>query len=249
VVITLAAFPTGDPLSDAPARPLGPPGSTVVRDTSARTVFHIDPMPMAQAITRAMQNEDQEFAATRWSDAVSASAMRSGWGGLRFGARLVDSRTRQVAVPPALAFAPIRRIGGRRGWYRLDWLWQVRGWIDLLLGGVGQRRGRRDPEHLRVGDVLDWWRVEAYEPDRRLRLLAEMKLPGRAWLEFEVAPLGDSGSTIRQTAIFDPLGLMGLIYWYGIYPLHAWVFRGLLDGIATRAVAAGTTRDYGASAP
>ncbi len=140
-------------------------------------------------------------------------------------------------VPPAAAFAPIRRIGGTTGWYYGTWMWRLRGFLDLLVGGVGLRRGRRDPEDLRVGDTLDFWRVEAYEPDRRLRLLAEMKVPGRAWLEFEVTPDGD-GSTIRQTAVFDPAGLFGLLYWYGIYPLHGRVFAGMLRAVAQRAEAA-----------
>ncbi len=105
----------------------------------------------------------------------------------------------------------------------------------MLVGGVGFRRGRRDPETVAVGDALDFWRVEAFEPDRLLRLSAEMKLPGRAWLEFEVKPASDGGSTIHQTAVFDPVGLSGRLYWYGIYPLHAWVFRGMLRGILAEA--------------
>jgi hypothetical protein len=110
----------------------------------------------------------------------------------------------------------------------------LRGFIDLLVGGVGMRRGRRDPEELQVGDALDFWRVEAYEPDRRLRLSAEMKLPGRAWLELEVKPAG-SGSEIRLTAVFDPVGLSGLLYWYAIYPLHSRIFGGILKALARRA--------------
>ena len=106
--------------------------------------------------------------------------------------------------------------------------------IDLLVGGVGVRRGRRDEQTLRVGDSLDFWRVELYEPGRRLRLYAEMKVPGRAWLEFEVTPTHE-GSTIRQTAIFDPLGLLGILYWYGIYPLHQCVFAGMLRNISLAA--------------
>ena len=130
--------------------------------------------------------------------------------------------------------SPIRRIGGRTGWYYADWLWSLRGLLDLLVGGVGVRRGRRDPELLRVGDALDFWRVELYDPPRRLRLAAEMKVPGRAWLEFEVSG-DDHRSTIRQTAIFDPLGLAGLLYWYAIYPLHQCVFAGMLRHIARAA--------------
>ena len=98
------------------------------------------------------------------------------------------------------------------------------------------RRGRRDPEQLSVGDTLDWWRVETYQSNTRLRLVAEMKLPGRAWLEFEVTPHDKNGSTIRQTAVFDPVGLLGLSYWYGIYPLHAAIFHGMLKAIVRRAV-------------
>jgi hypothetical protein len=151
---------------------------------------------------------------------------------VRFGARLVDSRVASVAAAPSAAFAPIRRIGGHAGYYFADGLWRLRGFLDLLFGGVGVRRGRRDPETLIVGDTVDWWRVEAFEPGRSLRLAAEMKLPGRAWLEFEVTGR-PGGSLIRQTAIFDPVGLLGLAYWYLIYPVHVMVFAGMLRGIAS----------------
>lgn len=114
------------------------------------------------------------------------------------------------------------------------WLWTLRGWLDLLLGGVGMRRGRHDPEHLKAGDTLDCWRVESASPNERLRLSAEMKLPGRAWLEFEVKPC-KGGSELRQTATFAPLGWAGLAYWYGVWPLHQLVFAGMLRGIARAA--------------
>ena len=207
---------------------------TVVTDDAALRAFDVRPMGLSEAIARAMRNEEREFAATRWSDAVSSAATLRSWGGVQFGSRLVDVRSLVVPVPPAAAFAPIRQIGGGRGWYYADALWRLRGYLDLLVGGVGLRRGRRDPEYLRVGDPLDFWRVEAYEPDRRLRLAAEMKVPGRAWLEFEVTS-APGGSKITQTAIFDPVGLPGLIYWYGIYPLHGWIFGGMLAGIAAHA--------------
>ena len=207
---------------------------TVVGDTSALDAFAVRPMGLRAAIARAIANEDHDFASTRWSDAVSSAGLPRAWGGVRIGARLFDVRSIAVAAPAAAAFAPIRRIGGRNGWYCLDWLWQLRGAIDLLAGGVGMRRGRRDPDALAVGDTLDCWRVEACDPDTRLRLAAEMKLPGRAWLEFEVEQRGAAQSTIRQTAVFDPAGLPGLAYWYGIYPLHARIFGGMLKGIARR---------------
>lgn len=207
---------------------------TLVRDDAASRTFDIRPVGLAEAIARAIRNEDRRFSATRWTDAISSAGAPPAWGGAKFGTRIVDSRSVRVDAPAEIAFAPVRRIGGETGWYYADWLWRLRGFIDLLAGGVGLRRGRRDPEQLSVGDTVDFWRVEAYEPDRRLRLAAEMKLPGRAWLEYEVRP-DAAGSVIHQTAVFDPIGLSGLLYWYGIYPLHRRIFRGMLRTIAKRA--------------
>ncbi|MBN1443902.1 MAG: SDR family oxidoreductase [Planctomycetes bacterium] len=207
---------------------------TLVSSDLALRTFSVRPRPVSEALARALLQEDREFAETRWSDALSAAGPPAAWGGASFGSRIVASQAVSVAAPPEQAFAPIRRIGGRNGWYYGDWLWSLRGFLDLLCGGVGVRRGRRDPENLHVGDALDFWRVEVYEPPHRLRLFAEMKLPGRAWLEFEVT--GDEqGSTIRQTAIFDPVGLSGLCYWYGVYPLHAWIFAGMLRNLGRAA--------------
>lgn len=207
---------------------------TLISNNLAETTFSIRPRSVREAIARALVNEDREFAETRWSDAYSSSGATRTWGGVRFGSRLVDSRTILVNASPEMAFEPIRRIGGHTGWYYGDWLWSLRGFLDLLVGGVGVRRGRRDPERLRAGDAVDFWRVEHYEPPHRVRLCAEMKLPGRAWLEFEVTPC-EQGSRIRQTAIFDPLGILGLSYWYGIYPLHQIVFAGMLRNIGRAA--------------
>jgi uncharacterized protein YbjT (DUF2867 family) len=207
---------------------------TVVHDTRALAVFAIRPRGIREAIARALANEDREFAQTRWSDAVSSRGEGRSSPGAKLGPRIVDVRAVRVPVPAARAFAPIARLGGRTGWYYGAWLWRLRGFLDLLAGGVGARRARRDPERLAPGDAVDWWRVEAFEPDRLLRLAAEMKLPGRAWLQFEVAEEG-AGSTITQTAIFEPLGLRGRAYWYALYPLHALVFAGMLRGIARAA--------------
>jgi uncharacterized protein YbjT (DUF2867 family) len=207
---------------------------TLVSNNLAERTFSVQPRGLSDAIARALVNEDSEIAETRWSDALSSSGKPRTWGGVRFGSRIVDSRTVEVNVGRQAAFAPIQRIGGSTGWYYGDWLWRVRGFLDLLVGGVGVRRGRRSADQLRVGDAVDFWRVEQYEPDRLLRLQAEMKVPGRAWLEFEVS--GDDGSaTIRQTAIFDPVGLFGLAYWYLLYPLHEMVFAGMLRNIARQA--------------
>jgi hypothetical protein len=173
---------------------------------------------------------------THWAGAVSAAGEQRQWGGVRLGNRLVDTRSVEVSVPVEAAFAPIQRIGGGTGWYFGNWLWRLRGWMDLLVGGVGMRRGRRHPEELRVGETLDCWRVEEVVTGRRLRLVAEMKLPGRAWLEFEVKAAG-GGARITQTAMFDPHGLAGLAYWYLIWPLHELVFAGMLRGLERAAQA------------
>jgi uncharacterized protein YbjT (DUF2867 family) len=207
---------------------------TVVRDDSAQRLFAVRPIGLPEAIASALRNEDSSYAETRWSDALSAAGTPRQWGGTRFGNRLVDSRSLTVVAEPCAVFAAVERIGGATGWYYANWLWTLRGWLDLLLGGVGMRRGRRDPEHLRRGDTLDCWRVESIEAGERLRLAAEMKLPGRAWLEFEVKPDGGK-ARLRQTATFDPLGLWGLAYWYAVWPLHQLVFTGMLRGLATSA--------------
>jgi uncharacterized protein YbjT (DUF2867 family) len=204
---------------------------TLVRDPSALTVFSVKPKGLKEAIERALHHEDQEFAKTRWSDALSSIGESRPWGGVRVGTRLIDSRSVQVSVSPASAFAPVLRIGGSNGWYFANFLWWCRGFLDLLVGGVGLRRGRRDPDMLIAGDALDFWRVETLDPNRQLTLVAEMRIPGRAWLQFEVEA-NSRGSVIKQTAIFDPAGLSGLLYWYALYPLHLWIFSGMLRKIA-----------------
>ncbi|MFZ5833372.1 MAG: DUF2867 domain-containing protein, partial [Planctomycetota bacterium] len=156
---------------------------TVMTNDEALRAFAIRPRGVSESIRRALVNEERDLAETRWSDAVSSAGLQPTWAGARFGNRLLDSRTVDIACPPHQAFAAVQRIGGKQGWYYGNWLWWVRGAIDVGLGGVGMRRGRRDAERLKVGDVVDCWRVEAVEPDRLLRLSAEMRLPGRAWLE------------------------------------------------------------------
>jgi hypothetical protein len=147
----------------------------------------------------------------------------------------MDSRETVVTASAAAAFEPIRRIGGDTGWYCADRLWRLRGWMDLVAGGVGMRRGRRDPETCAAGDPIDFWRVAAYEPDHLLRLEAEMKLPGRAWLEFSVDPVTATTTRIRQVARFEPSGLLGRLYWYSLFPAHAIIFSGMLRRIGNLA--------------
>lgn len=208
---------------------------TVVRDNVALTTFTVRPMGIEEAIRRALALEEKHFSATRWSDAISSSGRLPSWGGVRFGTRIVDSRTLTVHAPAPVVFRCIERLGGDHGWYAWNWLWHLRGFIDLLQGGVGMRRGRPSSTSLRVGDTVDTFRVEAIEPNRRLRLKSEMMLPGRAWLEFEATELG-SVTQIRQTAIFDPLGLKGQLYWYSLYVPHEFVFNGMIRGIARAAL-------------
>jgi hypothetical protein len=131
----------------------------------------------------------------------------------------------------------VHSMGGGRGWLYMDWAWQLRGMVDRLFGGVGMRRGRRDPDDLRVGDPLDFWRVEMVEPERLIRLRAEMKVPGRAWFEFEARPESKDRTLLLQTAFFEPKGLPGLLYWYALYPIHGLIFSGLIRRIARQAVA------------
>jgi lipocalin/uncharacterized protein YbjT (DUF2867 family)/ligand-binding SRPBCC domain-containing protein len=192
---------------------------TVVRSFAAHETFAIRPMTLREAFVRAIDENGSAHFKT-------------------------DSRMTVVDAPPAQAFAPIRRIGGATGWYFANPLWRLRGWIDRGLGGVVMSRDRRDPDNCVVGDIIDGWRVEAYEPERLLRLSAGLTLPGRGWLEFRVDPLdGGARSLIRQTATFDPRGIAGRLYWYGVLPLHALVFRGLLRRIAQRAVRDSAPRD------
>jgi uncharacterized protein YbjT (DUF2867 family) len=187
---------------------------TVVRSSAALETFAVRPRTLRAAFVRAI-------------DEGGAGQIKT------------ETRLAIVDASPAQAFAPIRRIGGDAGWYFADALWRLRGWIDVGLGGVGMPRSRRDPEDCVVGDVIDGWRVEAHDPDRLLRLSAGLKLPGRGWLEFSVDPIGGGArSLIRQTATFDPRGVAGRLYWYGVLPLHALVFRGLLRRIAQGACGA-----------
>jgi uncharacterized protein YbjT (DUF2867 family) len=208
---------------------------TIVRDDAAKRVFGIKPRGMREAIHDALAREDEDWgAAGSWRMVRSSDDARQSADGFRY-TRAFDSRQAGTWAAPAVAFTPIRRIGGGTGWYCGNWLWKLRGLLDRWMGGAGMRPGRRDPDALRSGDRVDFWRVEAFQPDRRLRLAAEMKVPGRAWLEFEVSEEAGGGSTIRQTAVFDPLGLFGLLYWYALYPVHQYVFGGMLRGIVSAA--------------
>jgi hypothetical protein len=204
---------------------------TVVHTSAALEEFSIRPRDLRDSIERALVNEDLDFAETRWSDALPADRPDR-LAGTSFGRRMVSSRAVRVEAPVAAAFDPIQRVGGQTGWYAAGWFWSIRGVLDTLRGGVGLRRGRRDPHDLRVGDTIDFWRVESFEASRLLRLAAEMRIPGRLWLQFEVDADPGGGARIRQTTEFDPAGYVGLAYWYLWCPVHQLVFGCTLQGIA-----------------
>lgn len=201
----------------------------VVADTSrARELFpQIHPISYLRAVELAMQRTELGDVETRWSDALGREVSH----------RLVDReglnrdvRTCVVNASPQRVFATFCSLGGERGWLRWGWLWWLRGLLDRLAGGPGLRRGRRHPQQLAVGDALDFWRVEALKAPQMLRLRAEMKVPGKAWLEFRCVAEGEQTRLI-QTATFEPRGLPGALYWYALVPVHAFVFGDMIRAL------------------
>jgi hypothetical protein len=186
------------------------------------------------AVELALMHTRNAEVPTRWSDASWHGAPSDplstdpDWSG---GSLYQDVREHHSAADPRTLWNVIEAIGGEHGWYSFPLAWSVRGWIDQLVGGVGLRRGRRDPRRLHVGEALDFWRVEYLDRPRLLRLRAEMRLPGRAWLELEVIPDGDGGARYRQRALFEPHGLAGHLYWRTIAPFHGIVFGGMVRNI------------------
>ena len=191
-------------------------------------------LPVGKAIELALARVDEGKVDTRWSDAQLPedpsvkSATDPNWAGER---KFTDERQLVSPKSPHSIWHSIERIGGDTGWYGADLLWSIRGLLDSLVGGVGLRRGRRDPEHLRSGESLDFWRVEAIEHGSYLRLRAEMKLPGTAHLEFRVTPRQDGKTVITQTATYHPRGLFGYLYWYAVSPFHLFVFPTMVRNI------------------
>jgi uncharacterized protein YbjT (DUF2867 family) len=226
------------PIPNSIARPLieGLDNEVVVEDPEkARRLFpDVDPMAFEAAVRLALRRVESDELPTVWNSAVSSSpgspdhtpTLDTTEGLYR------EARTATVEGSPEQAFAAICRLGGETGWLYGTVLWRVRGWIDQLLGGVGFRQGRRHETHLRVGDAVDFWRVEALTPNRLLRLRAEMRLPGRAWLQFDVTPVPDAPQAqITQTVFFEPKGLGGTLYWNAVRPLHSLLFSGQLRAL------------------
>jgi uncharacterized protein YbjT (DUF2867 family) len=217
------------------ARPLaeGLRNDVVTTDHRIREWIPLPRVTFRQAVDRALAEDRAGPLATRWTGATGACRVESL---RRRGAVLRDERVLRANASPAALFAAVERLGGGTGWYYADWLWRFRGLLDRLVGGVGMRRGRRDPVAIALGDPIDFWRVEEFVPGHLLRLRAEMKVPGAATLEFEVAPEADgSGAVLSQRAQFEPHGTGGRAYWDALRPLHALVFRGLAAGIVRAA--------------
>ncbi|OIK23648.1 SDR family oxidoreductase [Streptomyces malaysiense] len=198
------------------------------------------PLGLDRALALALQRVREAQVVTRWSSAAVPGAPSDplptdpDWAG---GSLYTDVREREADVPPEALWRVVEGIGGENGWYSFPLAWAVRGWLDRLVGGVGLRRGRRDARRLRVGDSLDFWRVEEIERGRLLRLRAEMRLPGLAWLEMRV---DDDGGDVRyrQRALFHPRGLLGHLYWWSVSPFHAVVFGGMARNIVRAAARA-----------
>lgn len=229
------------PISKSLAIPLieGLKNDVVVEDDSAKKYFpQIKPLSYEKAVRLALDrmNDEQRSVETTWNDAlISSKGDRKPIEFKTEEGLLVERRVRELAVAPEKVFRIYCQLGGSKGWPSYNWAWKFRGLLDRLVGGVGFRRGRRDASHLRVGDALDFWRVEAIDPNRLLRLRAEMKLPGLAWLEFQSTPLENGKTKFVQTAYFDPSGLSGLLYWYALYPFHGFIFSSMIDRLAEEA--------------
>ena len=239
------------PVPTTLARPLvGSLISEVVADP-AKSIDHLIPKPaeglidVSTAITLALSKVSSNAVSTRWSDATAPYApwqkaqSDPDWAGE---ALYKDTKVRVTDASMDNLWVAIEEIGGDNGWYGADFLWYARGVMDRMIGGVGLRRGRRDPIHLRVGDSLDFWRVESLIPGQSLKLYAEMILPGKAWLEFRIKKLPNGQSEVTQEASYSPRGLGGQLYWYAVLPLHTFVFPTMIRNLIRSA----NRKDYAA---
>jgi len=210
---------------------------SILQDDQARRLFpQIQPLDFQTALHLALGRVQSDTVETSWSDALVTSAgdvqpykliVQEGM--------MIERRQILVNLLPETVFQSFTGLGGDRGWLYLNWTWVIRGWFDKLVGGVGLRRGRRHPDEIWVGEALDFWRVETVEPGRLLHLRAEMKVPGKAWLEFQSLPQAGGKTLLTQTAYFAPRGVLGFLYWYVLYPIHTFIFSGMIRKIAERA--------------
>jgi len=210
----------------------------VVADSSrARAEFpEVSPLPYREAVERALRSTEANAVSTRWSSALGdapAFELSQSQGLIR------ETRSRLTSADQASTYRAFSSLGGKRGWLFWNWAWGLRGLLDRLVGGPGLRRGRRHPSDLEQGDALDFWRVEEVDAPKLLRLRAEMKVPGRAWLQFEAIPEG-GGTRLVQTALFEPIGLGGQLYWNLLYPIHRVMFSGMVSRVVALAEGEGT---------
>ncbi len=206
----------------------------ICENNHIRQLIPIEPTGFDRAVQLALDRIERDDVVTRWTDA----------GNRRFptvatfdpaGYLIRDEQRVAVKAPAAVLFDRVSRVGGKVGWYYADLLWRIRGGLDRMLGGAGLRRGRRDPKRIWIGDAIDFWRVSDFEPGKRLLLHAEMKVPGDAWLEFRAQPVAEDRSELIQTAYFRPTPFWGHLYWYVLYPVHWFIFRGMARRLARAA--------------
>lgn len=219
------------PVPASIARPLidGLKNEVVVRDDAAKDIFpNIQPMPYQEAVAHAVGQLKAQSVDTTWNDDY---AEIDGYSFQQEQGMMIEMRQRMLDAPPEDVFTVVSRIGGQNGWLYWNWLWKVRGMLDRLIGGPGYRPQRRDPDHLRTGDVLNFWRVEDVRTNEYLMLRAEMKLPGRGWLEFQIEPQASGQTCLTQTAYYAPKGLWGFVYWYAIFFIHKYIFDGMIDAL------------------
>jgi uncharacterized protein YbjT (DUF2867 family) len=210
---------------------------SLVQDETARGLFpHVQPLGFDDSVRLALETVERGEVETSWSDALVTTAgdLKPYEFKLEAG-MMMEQRRLLLDLGPDPVYRAFSGIGGARGWMYMDWAWEIRGWLDKLVGGVGLRRGRRDPDDLRPGEALDFWRVESLIPGRCMRLRAEMKIPGGAWLEFQAIPQEDGKTLLTQDAYFAPRGLLGYLYWYAMWPFHRFIFDGMICTLSARA--------------
>jgi len=210
---------------------------SLVHDDLARKLFPtIEPLDFQTAMRYTLAKIENGQVETSWSDALVTSAgdIKPYQFKLEEG-MFMEKRQMLTNLPAESIFRAFTGIGGERGWLYMDWAWSIRGWMDKAIIGVGLRRGRRHPDEIRAGESLDFWRVESLTPNQSMRLRAEMKVSGKAWLEFQVTPQENGKNLFVQTAYFAPRGLLGYLYWYAVWPFHLFVFDGMLRRLVERA--------------
>jgi hypothetical protein len=209
----------------------------IVHDDAAKNIFpNIKPIDFQTAVHLALGRINRDNVETSWSDAlVTVMGDVKPYTFKVEEGLMLERRTLLLDLPVDSVFRAYTGIGGARGWLYMDWAWAIRGWMDKAIGGVGIRRGRRHPDEIRAGESLDFWRVEAVEENQLLRLRAEMIVPGQAWLQFESVPQEDGKTLFTETAYYAPRGFWGFVYWYAMWPFHAFLFNGLIRRLASRA--------------